>query len=200
MKLSYWILSVILHSAVGLALFCYLQAHLTPHLTGDPSLHPFRQATQIEVYQGKQHLNQHEKLTHPKKSNSPLNPLETITLGVNSKPPADSKAMPTTANGISQGQQNELSPYLLILRKKIEAELDYPSHYQRQGMQGEVQVSLLIQPDGNLESVEVLISSGHLELDQLTLKAVHLAKPFPTLPTQKQGKLRISLPFQFKVF
>lgn len=65
-------------------------------------------------------------------------------------------------------------------RKKVErvGNLNYPEEARRQGIYGNLRVSVLINKDGSLQQMRIVQSSGHKVLDQAALNIVRLSAPF----------------------
>jgi protein TonB len=79
------------------------------------------------------------------------------------------------------------------IRKAIQQRVAYPRLARRMRWQGKVVVGFDIGPNGGVEDIRVLRSSGHTALDKSALAAVAHAAPLPVL-----GKrLRIELPLVF---
>ncbi len=72
--------------------------------------------------------------------------------------------------------------YFTSLRKSIEMVWIYPRPAIERGLQGEVQLELVIEKDGKVSRVRVLNSSGYSILDDNMLKTIKLASPFAPLP------------------
>ncbi|MGB0713556.1 MAG: energy transducer TonB, partial [Gammaproteobacteria bacterium] len=68
--------------------------------------------------------------------------------------------------------------------KKVEriGNLNYPAEARRMRLSGQLVLDVCIRADGSLESMEVLNSSGHPELDQAALEIVRLGAPYAPLP------------------
>lgn len=79
------------------------------------------------------------------------------------------------------------------IRERVTSRLHYPAMARRQGWVGQVTVTFLIQPDGRVENLDVVRSSGHQSLDRQALQAVLAAAPFPAPPASAV----ITLPVTF---
>jgi protein TonB len=77
--------------------------------------------------------------------------------------------------------------------------LNYPDDVRRQQLHGDVELTVGLDRDGKVKSIEVIQSSGHKVLDDAAIRSVHLAEPFPPLPetTEKVDELYISRTWQF---
>lgn len=96
---------------------------------------------------------------------------------------------------------NASADYALEVRKKIESLLNYPLSLKRRQIQGRVLIKLIIDSSGNLDSNEIVESSGYRELDELALEAISQAAPFPRFNPGGLPKTRLELhlPFQFEL-
>jgi periplasmic protein TonB len=80
--------------------------------------------------------------------------------------------------------------YFTGLRKQIEMVWIYPSEAVRRGLQGAVQLEMVIESDGRVSRVRVVQSSGYTSLDENMVKTIKLASPFAPLP-KTWGKDRL---------
>ncbi len=80
--------------------------------------------------------------------------------------------------------------YFTGLRKQIEMVWIYPGEAIRRGLQGAVQLEMVIEKDGRVSKVRVVQSSGYTTLDENMLKTIRLASPFAPLP-KSWGKERL---------
>lgn len=80
--------------------------------------------------------------------------------------------------------------YFTGLRKQIEMVWVYPSEAVRRGLQGAVQLEMIIEKDGRVSSVRIVNSSGYVTLDENMVKTIKLASPFAPLP-KTWGKERL---------
>lgn len=74
--------------------------------------------------------------------------------------------------------------YLDNWRRRIEAvgNINYPEQARRNRIYGSLRMLVSILPDGSLEDVQILESSGHNLLDQAAVEIVNLAAPFEPFP------------------
>ena len=91
----------------------------------------------------------------------------------------------------------EYGGYLAGVRRRIQESLQYPTSARRRGIQGTVNLEILIRADGAISSVSVARSSSHSELDEAAVEAVRsLARqPFPA--GLRPRPLRVTLPIVF---
>jgi protein TonB len=68
------------------------------------------------------------------------------------------------------------------IRERVTSRLHYPAMARRQGWVGKVIVTFMVQPDGRVENLDVVRSSGHQSLDRQAMQAVLAAAPFPAPP------------------
>jgi protein TonB len=93
-----------------------------------------------------------------------------------SAPPAAAPAPVETA------ERRYLREQYDYIRDHVTSRLHYPAMARRQGLVGQVTVTFLVQPDGRVESLDVVRSSGHQSLDRQAMQAVLAAAPFPAPP------------------
>lgn len=83
--------------------------------------------------------------------------------------------------------------YLLKIKSKIESLWSYPLAATQQGIEGNLLVHFIIDQDGRVNTVEIIVSSGHDLLDREAVRAVEAASPFtPLPPTWDQNQLVIT--------
>jgi protein TonB len=77
--------------------------------------------------------------------------------------------------------------------------LNYPDEARRQGVYGELVLTVGLNRDGTIKSMDVIKSSGHKLLDEAAQRIVRLAAPFPALPPDKSrvDELYITRTWQF---
>jgi len=77
--------------------------------------------------------------------------------------------------------------------------LNYPDEARRQGVYGELVLTVGLNRDGTIKSMDVIKSSGHKLLDEAAQRIVRLAAPFPALPSDKTrvDELYITRTWQF---
>lgn len=70
--------------------------------------------------------------------------------------------------------------YLDDWRRKVErvGNINYPEEAHRRKLYGSLRMLVVIEPDGRLNRVEILKSSGHSVLDDAAKRIVHLSAPF----------------------
>lgn len=60
--------------------------------------------------------------------------------------------------------------------------LNYPEQARARGLHGDLILTVVLRPDGTVQSAEIIQSSGHKLLDDAALRIVHLSAPFPPVP------------------
>ncbi|MEO8810810.1 MAG: TonB family protein [Rhodanobacter sp.] len=78
--------------------------------------------------------------------------------------------------------------------------LNYPEEARRRGLHGDVLLTVVINLDGSIKSIEVIKSSGHKLLDDAAERIVRLAAPFPPAPHSEGhfDELNITRTWQFQ--
>ena len=76
--------------------------------------------------------------------------------------------------------QHDDAVYLDNWRRRIESigNLNYPDEARRNNQHGSLRLLVAIQPDGSVQNIEVLQSSGYQVLDDAAIRIVQLAAPF----------------------
>jgi len=69
--------------------------------------------------------------------------------------------------------------------------INYPEEIRRKKLVGELLMTVGINQDGSVESIDVLRSSGKLELDQAAIRIVRLAAPYSPLPEQIKANVDV---------
>lgn len=83
--------------------------------------------------------------------------------------------------------------YLDSWRKKIESigNLNYPQQASQDKIYGSLRMLVALRPDGSVDEVRILSSSGHSVLDEAATLIVHLAAPFDPFPPQMRRDVDI---------
>lgn len=94
--------------------------------------------------------------------------------------------------------------YLNQWTQKVEAvgNKHFPAAAVRDGIYGNLRMSVLLRADGSVESMEILQSSGHHILDNAAVQIVKLSSPFPRFPkeiTRNTDKLEIIRTWRFEI-
>lgn len=69
--------------------------------------------------------------------------------------------------------------------------MNYPEAARRQGIEGKLVLSVDVLPDGSIDQIRVLRSSGHSVLDEAAIRIVRLAAPFAELPEEITAQVDI---------
>lgn len=83
--------------------------------------------------------------------------------------------------------------YLDNWRKRIEAigNLNYPPTASQQGIYGALRVMVALNPDGTVNDIRILRSSGERVLDEAAVDIVRLAAPFDPFPPEMRAKVDV---------
>lgn len=86
--------------------------------------------------------------------------------------------------------------YLLAWTRKVEriGNLNYPDDARRKGLSGNLILEVRLKPNGSLNEIKLLQSSGHKILDDAAIRIVNLAAPYAKIPDkvlEKRTELRI---------
>ncbi len=76
--------------------------------------------------------------------------------------------------------------YLQSWRRRVEqvGNLNYPEEARQKQLYGDLKLLVTLRPDGSLQAVRVLVSSGHKVLDDAALRIVRMAAPYPPFPEE----------------
>lgn len=90
-------------------------------------------------------------------------------------------------------QKSHDALYLDNWRRRIEAvgNINYPEQARRNRIYGSLRLLVAILPDGSVEDIRILESSGHNLLDQAAVEIVTLASPFEPFPDELQAEADI---------
>ena len=81
----------------------------------------------------------------------------------------------------ASARQSSSAAYMDSWRREVErvGNLNYPDEARRRGLHGQVRVAVTLLPDGHVEKIDVLESSGYKILDDAVIRIIRLAEPFP---------------------
>jgi protein TonB len=90
-------------------------------------------------------------------------------------------------------KKSEDALYLDTWRRKIEAvgNVNYPDQARRDRLYGSLRLLVAILPDGKVDDIKILQSSGHSLLDQAAIKIVEIASPFAPFPDEMLANVDI---------
>lgn len=97
----------------------------------------------------------------------------------------------------------EFASYMSAWVAKVErvGNLNYPSELRRKKLHGDLVLTVGIQQDGTVESIDVMRSSGISEIDQAAIHIVRMAAPYAPLPdniTENIDVLHITRTWRFE--
>lgn len=105
--------------------------------------------------------------------------------------PAKEEGAPLRLSRVPPASQ-ETDPILLEIIRKIESAKRYPKIARKMGIEGTAVVRFKLRPKGQIETVEIVESSGSEILDKASLETVRDAAPFP----YKEGWLKVGIVFK----
>ena len=90
-------------------------------------------------------------------------------------------------------REYEFASYMQAWVSKVErvGNLNYPTEIRRRRLVGDLLITVGINPDGSVESIDIRRSSGMPELDEAALSIVLLASPFAPLPPDIRSKVDV---------
>lgn len=90
-------------------------------------------------------------------------------------------------------QEDRDAQYLDGWRKRIEAigNQNYPSQASREGIYGTLRVLVALNPDGSVNDIRILRSSGSRVLDEAAVRIVQLAAPFEPFPPDMRAQVDV---------
>ena len=91
-----------------------------------------------------------------------------------------------------QASAGGMDPVHSEILRRIERAKLYPRMARKMGIEGQATIRFRLKPDGKVESVELVGSSGSDILDQASLETVHRAAPLP----YKEGWLKVVIIFK----
>ena len=104
-----------------------------------------------------------------------------------------------TGGAAAGGIPPEYGPYLQRFRRRVQESLNYPLAARRQGLAGNVELEVLLEPSGRVGAVRVIRSSSYDVLDDAALDAVKRLAPEPIPENLPHRPLRIRLPLGFQL-
>jgi protein TonB len=94
-----------------------------------------------------------------------------------------------------------LAEYMRHWVDKVEriGNLNYPDEARRRQLHGQLVLTVGLNRDGSIKSVDIIQSSGHRVLDDAAQRIVRLAAPFPPVPQDKEAidELYVTRTWQF---
>ncbi len=99
------------------------------------------------------------------------------------KPTSQKQADVLSRQGVDSDQKVPgVHSYLSLIRKRIEQHKKYPLRAKLHRLEGKVLIRFVLNPDGQVSSLDIRGSSGHDCLDKAAIEAVRLASPMPPSP------------------
>ncbi|MBN2223400.1 MAG: energy transducer TonB [Deltaproteobacteria bacterium] len=97
------------------------------------------------------------------------------------------------------GDTKALPDYIRSVRARIDRHKHYPSDAARDGIEGTVTVSFLLDRRGTLLEKGIAVGSGHPVLDKAALAAIGDSSPFPPFPNGlERERLLLKLPITYR--
>jgi protein TonB len=97
-------------------------------------------------------------------------------------------------------KEYEYAAYMAAWVARIEriGNLNYPDEARHQQLHGQLVLTVALNRDGTVKSIDVIQPSGHKLLDDAAIRIVRLAVPFPPIPpNEKVDELYITRTWQF---
>ncbi len=118
------------------------------------------------------------------------------------RPSEDFRRQPRRKFISASTREHLYASYMSAWIAKVEriGNMNYPEAARRRNIEGSLVLSVDILPDGGIDQVRVLRSSGHAVLDEAAVKIVRLSAPFAALPeeiTDQVDILTITRTWQF---
>ncbi len=105
---------------------------------------------------------------------------------------------PGTGGGDNAGNSGLLSDYIESVHARINRYKRYPPAAARDGIEGTVTVSFLLDKRGTLLEKDIVAGSGNRALDDAALAALGASSPFPPFPEGLHREtLRLRLPINY---
>ncbi|MEM6808861.1 MAG: cell envelope integrity protein TolA [Pseudomonadota bacterium] len=99
--------------------------------------------------------------------------------------------------------RSDIAPYVSNWKQRVEriGTLNFPRELRIDGLTGDPLIAVTILPDGSLDQIELLRSSGHVPLDQAAMTVLTRASPFAAFPPEvleNYELLTIRMNFEFR--
>lgn len=100
-------------------------------------------------------------------------------------------------------REYEFASYMSAWVSKVErvGNLNYPSELRRKNLHGDLVLTVGVNPNGTVESIQIMRSSGIREIDDAAVRIVRLAAPYAPLPgniTDRVDVLHITRTWRFE--
>jgi protein TonB len=96
-----------------------------------------------------------------------------------------------SGNSAERQRSRYLAEHFAYIREIILKQVTYPGRARREGWSGKVRLSFVIQEDGSVTDIRVLVSSGYEILDQSAVEAVRRAAPLPRPPVRAELRMPV---------
>jgi len=106
-----------------------------------------------------------------------------------------SAGAPSSPASRQEMEQHYVKAHFIYIKKIIEKNISYPPMARRMGWQGKVVVSFIVCSNGEVENLQVVESSGHIQLDRNALETVKQVGPFPSPPV----RVKLVLPVTYTI-
>jgi len=101
---------------------------------------------------------------------------------------------------VLDGDKANHKHFTAVLRQAFSAHFYYPRPAIRRGWQGDVQLGMRIEANGQLTHIRILQGSGYGLLDRAALKSLHKVELLPTVVTLLNGKsMELVLPVKYRL-
>ncbi len=161
-----------------------------------PRLSPFREPRPWKVKVAKTPFEDAAVFRFPEALTKDHFPGE-VSIKTTSKLPLSLEALPNLGEKGKKASRKSHHDYLLKLLSLIERAKVYPLSARMAGYQGRVGLSFVVEPDGRVEEIKVILSSGYKILDRAAVETVKRASPFPPPPKELAPPLKLSLKVSF---
>ena len=139
----------------------------------------------------------------PKQVETPCNIQADVAERVVERPVANINPLPGNDNGTGSSAaeiKSIVKSYLHRLRTVVEHNKRYPNIARRNGIEGTVRLRFMILPDGKIDAIRVVTSSGVDMLDQAAIQALRSASGSVLPPKAIEGKsIRSSVKLTFEL-
>lgn len=90
-------------------------------------------------------------------------------------------------------RQDDWAGYIDQFRQRVEAagNAGFPAEARALGLRGQVRLLVALYPDGRVQRIQLLQSSGHALLDRAAEQSVRQAEPFARFPASQQGQIDV---------
>ncbi len=127
------------------------------------------------------------------KSDSALKTEGGVTLDSQNTPTLSKSNVSNPSNTLTY-QEEYLKTKLSVISSIVRKHLNYPFIAQRMGWEGEVLIRFLLTPEGEIEKIEIVKSTGYEVLDKNAVEAVKKSAPLFPKP---EIKVKLFLPVRY---